>query len=400
MSDPAPEPCAARKNASRCDRAIKVSYIVGELEGAGTTVQALTTCHAMAQRGLDVELVVIRRQGALVESPSPDLPVVELRPLPASAAPRAVSRFDVLAAIPRLAAHLRSRGPTVLWSGAKDLNLAALAAGQLASNDTRVVLTITNDIHHRTSEEEPRRKIPSLLIGRFYRHADKVVTLSQAMTDDLIEHEGLPAELIEIIPPPIDLDRIQRLGAEPVDHPWLQPGEPPVVLNVARLAPQKDQPLLLDAFAKAAMQRDLRLIILGEGPDEARLALRRRAEALGVADRVEILEFDPNPYRFMTRAAVFVLSSRWEGFGIVLAESMACGCPVVSTDCRYGPREILREGELGGLVPTHDHEALGTAILREIESPTASAALVERARDYGVETLMQRYDSVLAGITS
>ena len=377
---------------------LAVAYLVGELEGAGTTVQALTACRGMAERGLDVELVVVRRQGVLAGDVPAGLRIVELAPRDPSAGQRGVSSRDVLAAVPLLARYLRRRRPAVLWSGAKAVNLAALAASRLSLSPTRVVLTITNDLYHRASAQERGRKLSMFMIRRFYPLADKVITLSQAMTDDLVTKEGMPAELFEIIPPPIDIDRMDRLGREPVEHPWLQPGQPPVVLNVGRLAEQKGHSILLKAFAEASRSRELRLIILGEGSQEARSELARRAAALGIAAKVDIAGFDPNPYRYMTRAALFVLSSLWEGFGIVLAESMACGCPVVSSDCPYGPDEILQHGRVGRLVPISDATALAEAILTQIDEPTDAAILGKRARDYGLDSLMGRYDAVLDGL--
>ncbi len=374
---------------------LTVAYFVGELEGAGTTVHALTACRGMAELGLDVELVVVRRQGVLAGDVPEALKVVELSAGDPSAPERGVSSRDVLAAIPLLARYLRRRRPMVLWSGAKAVNLAALAASRLAFVSTRVVMTITNDLYHRGSAQDRGRALATLVIRRVYPSADKVITLSRAMTDDLVEKEGLPPELFAIIPPPIDLERIDRLGREAVDHPWLQSGQPPVVLNVARLAEQKGHPILLEAFAEAARSRELRLIIMGEASEEARRELEARVDALGIAGKVDIADFDPNPYRFMTRAAVFVLSSLWEGFGIVLAESMACGCPVVSSNCPYGPAEILQGGKVGRLVPVSDSHALAEAILSEIDDPTDAAILEKRARDFGLDSLMKRYAAVL-----
>jgi glycosyltransferase involved in cell wall biosynthesis len=377
---------------------ISVSYFIGELDGAGTTVQALTACSGMAERGFDVELVLIRRQGVLETTVPPDLKVVELAPVDPTAPVRKVSSRDILAAVPLLARHLRTRRPTVLWSGAKALNLASLASSRLALVPTRIVLTITNDLYHHGARRGRGRALSTFMVRHFYPFADKVITLSRAMTADLVRREGLPPDLFEMIPPPIDLERIQRLARDPIDHPWLRPGQPPVVLNVARMAEQKGHSILLKAFAEASRSRDLRLIILGEGSQEEHARLERDAQALGIAEKVDIVGFDPNPYRYMSRSAVFVLSSLWEGFGIVLAESMACGCPVVSTECPYGPDEILQGGRIGRLVPPADPSALAEAIAAEIDEPTDAATLEECAHRYSVDGLMSDYEAVIHGL--
>ena len=373
----------------------RLSYIVADLDGVGTTVQAFTACTAMARRGHDVELVLVRREGLLADQVPAGLRVVELRPgkgLPSS--------LGIACALPALIRYLRAKRPRVIWSGAKSMNPVILAARLLSGIRARVVLTITNDLYHRSSRDDRGQRYSVFVIRLLYGMADRVITLSQGMTDDLIQHEGLPADLLTVIPPPIDLARIRTLAREPIDHPWMQPGGPPVVLNVARVHPQKDQSNLLRAFAEASgSRRDLHLIIVGDCSDEARRSLLAEAELLGVADRVDVVGFDANPYRYMARSAVFALSSLWEGFGIVLAESMACGCPVVAVDCPYGPREILQDGRAGEVVPMWNPAALSKAILQQLAAPTPVHVLEKRAIDFDQPSLMGRYDEVLRELT-
>lgn len=375
--------------------AIRLSYLVTDLDGVGTTVQAFTACTAMAARGYDVELVVVRREGLLVDQIPPGLRVVELQP---RSSPSRV--LGVAGSLPVLVRYLRTQRPQVVWSGAKSMNPLILAARVLSGIRTRLVLTITNDLYHRASRDDRGQRFSVLVIRLLYAKADRVITLSQGMTDDLIQHEGLPAELLTVIPPPIDLQRIRALAREPVEHPWLQSGGPPVVLNVARVAEQKDQRSLLRAFAEAVGScHDLHLIILGDCPDEERHSLLDEAELLGVKERVDFVGFDANPYRYMSRAAVFALSSLWEGFGIVLVEAMACGCPVVAVDCPYGPREILQDGRAGRVVPMWSPAALSKAILHELATPTPAHVLEKRAVDFDQPNLMDRYDEVLRELT-
>ena len=369
----------------------RLSYLVRDLEGVGTTVQAFTACAGLAERGHDVELVVVKREGLLADETPKGLRIVEL--LPTSGVNGSIRTTRAVVALAR---HLRARRPEVLWSGAKGANSLALWAQRISGVSPQLVLSITNDLYHRSSPEDRGRQLSVFMIRVAYGRADKVITLSQGMTDHLIDEEGLPAELMSIIPPPIDVARIRSLGREPVDHPWLQAGGPPVVLNVARMAPQKDQSTLLKAFAEATDSRpDLRLIIVGDSSEEPRRALLAEAELLGVADKVDLVGFDANPYRYMTRAAVFALSSLWEGFGIVLAEAMACGCPVVAVDCPYGPSEILLDGQAGAVVPMWDPGALAKGIVHQVVAPTAQDVLAKRARDFDIPAVMNRYDGVL-----
>jgi glycosyltransferase involved in cell wall biosynthesis len=160
---------------------------------------------------------------------------------------------------------------------------------------------------------------------------------------------------------------VPALADAPLDHPWFHPGAPPVVLGVGRLSKQKDFPLLLRAFAEVRRVREARLLILGEG--EERSSLATMIEALGLDADAALPGFVQNPFAYMARAAVFVLSSAWEGSPGALIQALACGAPVVATDCESGPREILQGGRFGRLVPTGDVTALAAAILATLDEP-------------------------------
>ena len=178
-----------------------------------------------------------------------------------------------------------------------------------------------------------------------------------------------------------------------MDHPWFAPGSPPVVLGIGRLTTQKDFPTLLKAFAQVRAVRKARLMILGEGRD--RQALEVLARELGVASDVDLPGFVLNPFPYMVRASLLVLSSAWEGLPGVLIEAMACGCPVVSTDCPSGPSEILDGGAYGPLVPVGDDGALAKAILSVLEMPPDPERLRARAALFSVERATDQYLQVL-----
>jgi glycosyltransferase involved in cell wall biosynthesis len=166
----------------------------------------------------------------------------------------------------------------------------------------------------------------------------------------------------------------------------LRAGEPPVILGVGRLTVQKDFPTLIRAFARVRQKRNARLLILGEG--ELRSELNALVAELGLQADVALPGFVENPFVFMRHASLFVLSSAWEGFGNVLVEAMACGMPVVSTDCPSGPAEILQNGKWGRLVPVGDVQALSEALLATLEEsthPDVAARAAECSVDRAVE---------------
>jgi glycosyltransferase involved in cell wall biosynthesis len=217
-------------------------------------------------------------------------------------------------------------------------------------------------------------------IRYFYPWADAVLVPSQGAADDLLAIGGLDPEKVKVVPSPIVNERLLRLAKEPCPHPWLETGEPPVILGVGELCERKDFATLLRAFAQVRAALPSRLIILGEG--RKRPELEALAHTLGIADAVALPGFDPNPYAYMARAALFVLSSRCEGAPVVLMEALACGVPVVSTDCPSGPREILQGGRLGALVPVGNAEELARAVLVTLRTPPDRQSLREGARPF------------------
>lgn len=199
----------------------------------------------------------------------------------------------------------------------------------------------------------------------FYPWADGFVAVSQGVADDLRRFAQLPEVKVHTIYNPVVTDELLASAARTPEHPWLAPGEPPVILGVGRLVGQKDFATLVRAFALVRRTRSAKLIILGEG--DKRPELEALVTELGLSDEVSLPGFVDNPFAYMARADTFVLSSRHEGLPGVLIQAMACGCKVVSTDCPSGPREILNNGSLGALVPVGDAGALAEAIVATLD---------------------------------
>ena len=399
---------------------LRLGVFLASLAGGGLERTMVALAAGLADRGHAVTLLPCRAEGRLAGllPPGPKLRPLERRS--AALGRLAALRADPAAFLPLLRPFLLARkppGPVPYLTSLADWlreerpdgligcmpqeNLVALMARDLAGAATRVVLT-----EHNTLSEQVRRArslnyraLPPL-IGHAYRRAAAVVAVSTGVADDLAATTGLPRDLIRVIHnPAVPADVAQR-AAEDVGHPWLQPGQPPVILGVGRLAPQKDFPTLLRAFARVRRPSSARLVILGEGPDPEATAKRRAelaalAAQVGIADRFALPGHTENPFAWMARAAVFVLASTHEGFGNVVAEALACGCPVVSTDCPSGPAEILEGGRWGRLVPVGDEAAMAAAIEATLAAPPEPAALRQRGAAFGVEAAVDRYEAVL-----
>jgi glycosyltransferase involved in cell wall biosynthesis len=284
--------------------------------------------------------------------------------------------------------------PRVVISNLSHLNVLLLFARMLSRVPTGVIAVEHNTLSivlENTPKLSPRL-LPSLM-RLLYPKASFIVGVSQGVVDDLKKVLGFESPKFRVIYNPIVDEDLLKKAEEPVDHPFFGEGKPPVVLAVGRLHVAKDFPTLLRAFALVRREIPSRLLILGEG--EKRQELESLARKLGINGDLDMPGFVKNPYKYMRRASVFVLSSQWEGFGNVLVEAMACGCPVVSTDCPSGPGEILAGGEYGILVPVGNPEKLAEAILGVLTNQELARELSEkgkrRAQDFTVERAVKEY---------
>jgi glycosyltransferase involved in cell wall biosynthesis len=313
-------------------------------------------------------------------------------PLPNSSTGRGVRMVDLnarraLTSVVPLVRYLRRERPGVLISGALQTNIAAAWARRLARVPTRLVITehailsaVKESARHLSTRH--RTRISPFFVRHFYPWADAIVAVSEGAAADLARVAGIPRERIQVIHNPVGSPELLARAAEPFEHPWFDPGQPPVIVAVGRLDHFKDYPTLLQAFAQLRRDLRVRLLVIGEGEERAKL--ESLAGSLGILSDVAFPGGVPNVMPFMKHAAVFALSSKTESFGIVLIEALAVDTPIVATDCRYGPREILQDGALGTLVPVGDANAMAGALreaLHRPRRPTPPEALAPYSRE-------------------
>ena len=261
---------------------------------------------------------------------------------------------------------------------------------------TRIVVSVHSTLSIEVRQAKSwRGKILPWFINRSYPYADAIVAVSTGVAEDLSRITAINYKKIRIIYNPVVTPQLLEKQLQAISHPWFQKNQPPVLLAVGRLTEQKDLVTLINAFAVIRKQKTCRLLILGEG------ALRAELEALiaklKLAQDVLMPGFVDNPYAYMKQADVFVLSSAWEGLVTVLIEAMACGTPVVSTDCPSGSREILADGKFGQLVPVGDFKALAEAVFQTLEQQRHSGPLIKRANDFTQAASVKHYLEVLDG---
>ncbi|MEM3434403.1 MAG: glycosyltransferase [Candidatus Methanomethyliaceae archaeon] len=363
---------------------LRLSFFLPHLHRGGAERVTVSLVKGLVARGVQVDLVLVNRgMGAYEEEIPRECRIVDL------GAKRA------LAAIPTFARYLKREKPDVLFGVLTHINVAALLARMLARVQVPVIVTEHNTFSaaHPYAERKSTGRLLPLLMRLLYPKASFIVGVSQGVVDDLKKVLRFESPKLRVIYNPIVDEDLFRKAEEPLDHPFFGEGKPPVILAVGRLHIQKDFPTLLRAFALVRKETDARLLILGEG--EKRKELEVLARELGIAEDLDMPGFVKNPYKYMRRSAVFVLSSQWEGLPTVLVEAMACGCPVVSTDCPSGPAEILENGKYGLLVPPRDHEKLAQAILKVLKDERLARELREkgrkRAMDFSVENAVEKY---------
>lgn len=349
-----------------------VALYMQSFAGGGAERVMINLASGLAARGLRVDLLVVRAEGPYASLIMPGVRLVDLR----------CKRS--LTSLPKLVRYLRQEKPDALLSAMGASNLTALWARAAARYQGRLVISVhTNLSAHYQHEAGLAGRILPALYRRFYPHADEVIAVSEDVADDLKQTFRLSPDRIRMIYNPVVSPALFLSAEEPLEHPWFGPGQPPVALSVGRLCEQKDFPTLIRAFAKVRARIPARLLILGDGPNRAQL--EAVVAELGLTESVSLLGFVPNPYAYMARAAAYVLSSRWEGLPTVLIEALACGLPIVSTDCPSGPREILQGGRYGSLVPVGDVEALAVALEAtvlgcRVAAPRESWAAFDTAR--------------------
>jgi glycosyltransferase involved in cell wall biosynthesis len=360
---------------------VKLSIFVPDLTGGGAERMMVNVANAAAARGLAVTLLLSSRKGPHLEHVRDDVRIVTL------------GRGTVRSSLVPLMRHLRRDRPDAVLSALDRANVVLALAKRLSGASAPAVISQRNLL---AAPGKPfatlSRRLVFEVARRTYPWADGVIAISDGVAANLLRHVELSPERITTIYNPVVSDDLLQARDEPLDHPWFAPGEPAVVLGAGRLTRQKGFDTLVKAFAMVRAQRNCRLVILGEG--ELRAELEGQVASLGLDAEVAFPGFVSNPYAWMRRSSVFVFSSRWEGLGNVLIEAMACGTPVVSTDCESGPSEILEGGRWGRLVPVDDVTALAAAIQATLEDPEPPAVEL-RASEFTIERAVDAYLAVL-----
>ena len=338
--------------------------------------------HEFVHLGHPVDLLLIKARGEHLKHLPKEVNIIKLG-----------SDHSALTLWP-MVRYLRKHKPECMLVAKHRAIVIAVLARMLAGVNSRIVGRLGTNLSRALEGKNALRKwLWHAPMRKLYPKVDLIIPVSEGVLDDVASITGLGNDKLQVIRNPVITPEMYSLAEQPIEHPWFAEGELPVILGAGRFTRQKDFITLIKAFAKVRQQLDCRLVLLGHGALQERYQVL--AEELGISEDISMPGFASNPYPYMKRAKLFVLSSAWEGSPNVLSEALAQGTPVVATDCPSGPREALKGGAVAPLVAVGDVDAMAEAMLSTLKQPPSAASLKEAVSEYTAEKSAQRYLTAL-----
>lgn len=326
-----------------------IAIFLPALSGGGAERIALVLAEEFIQMGIRVDIVLAHFQGEYLNQIPDGVQIIDLK----------ASRM--IFAAPKLAHYLKTHKPDGLLSTIELANIITLLAKLLSGSKVPWVIRQADYPDELKRNRSVKNKFLFYLLIRAFRSSDHIIAISKGVGEKVVVLSNVPKQKITAIFNPAFYRDLEQKSIQPIDEDWKKSSKQ-VIISVGRLSPVKNFSLLINAFNLVHQSNPrANLLILGEGSEREKL--EKLVHELQLENFVSMPGFKENPMAYISRANVFALSSISEGFGNVLVEALACGCPVVSTDCPSGPREILNDGEFGYLVPVGDSEAMADAIL-------------------------------------
>ncbi len=359
------------------DKVNHVALVIGSMRMGGAERASVNLINEFAERGIRCDLVLVHTEGEFLSELHPDVNIV-----PLGGSRTIFSGFS-------LRRYLRRIQPQIIIAGQTHVQLLTLWARKGSSAHIPVILNEHSTFSSNHTQTSYKGRVIYGLSKRWFPRAEAITAVSEGVKEDLINEFPALKSIITVIYNPVVTHSLIEKSLLEVELPWKDEFSIPVILAAGRLVAEKDFSTLVNAVAVVRKTMRVRLVILGEGQERA--GLLEQAERLGFENDISLYGYTKNPYAWMRKAEVFVLSSRREGLPMALIEALACGCTVVSTDCKSGPREILQNGKFGILVPLSDPDALAKAILSSLVKPLYAIASNEAVHPYEVSTVCEQY---------
>ena len=365
----------------------RILFFIPSLVGGGAQHVTVNVLRKLDRVQYRPYLVLVKREGPYLTQLPHDVPVFELK---SSRTSRKVHHIRQLVDI------IARTKPELVVSSLNAANVLALVAKQLSSHRFKLIVTVQNNLIAKFGNRPIlKRWLKMMFIRYIYPSADHIIAVSQGVKYNLVQDFGLPPSRISTIYNSIDIEKVQMM-AQSISTNLHSDGSQKIIIAVGSLDVQKGFYDLIKAFALVRDQVPASLIILGEGP--LRGKLEATIQELCLTDHVCMPGFVANPYSYLAQAELFVLSSYWEGLPVALIEAMACGVPVIATNCDYGPGEIITHGENGNLVPAGDIDKMSQAMINLLSDKSEASRLrvggLHRAADFDSVKICRRYEGL------
>ncbi len=367
----------------------KITLYIPSLEGGGSERFVINFLKGFKNKNFKLTLILEKKEGEYLKAVPENVIIYNLN-----------TNFYLFVFL-KLIKYFKKENPDFFISFFPVKNIISLLAGYFSRTKTKIIISSRTTFSiAATNMGNPIKRfltkfILPFLMSIIYHKADSIVCVSKGVAKDLSQIIG-NSDKIKVIYNPIDNEHILSLAKEKVGSVWFDNSSVPVILAVGRLIKAKDYPTLIGAFHEVLKKRSVRLAIIGRG--EEKEILENIVNNLGISSNVVFLGFQDNPYKYMASATIFVLSSIREGFPNVLIETMACGTPAISTNCKSGPNEIIENGRNGLLVPVGNEEALANAIIKLLDNPDLRKSLSKegkkRVKDFYLEKIVNKYENL------
>jgi glycosyltransferase involved in cell wall biosynthesis len=333
----------------------KIAFFLSTLVAGGAQQVFIDLAKGFLRNNYQVDFVLKKKGGEYLSKVPKQIKVYDL----------GASRL--IASLLPLVSYLQKYKPDILISGLELPNTIALISSLISHHKPKVIISIHNIVDSSFEKRNLKYGIELLIQRLLFPKADVVICVSNGVAEDAQQYFNLPSEKVRIIYNPVDIDKVRSKSKEKIGDRFIfDEANTYFIIGVGRLTPRKDFSTLIRAFNIAHHQVPSKLIIFGEG--EQRQELEELVQNLGLIDQVILPGYVPNPYIYMAHSDVLVVSSVEEGFGLVIIEALAVGCPVVSTNCPGGTMELLDNGEYGEIVPMGDEISMASAIIKTIDA--------------------------------
>lgn len=357
----------------------KIALFIPTLEVGGAEKVTLNIANEISNRGYSVDLVLVKAKGEYMENVGGNVRVVDL------------NSKSAMMSIKQLVKYLKENKPIAMISAIENCNVAALIAKKFACVETKIVVTIHTTLSRILKDvDDIKVKLNMILQKKLYKNAYNIIAVSKATADDASKVLNIPRDRINVIYNPIINEYLLNNSKMEVESKFFNNGNYINILSVGRLTDAKSFDTLIKAFNIVLCEmKNVRLTIIGEG--NKRQELKELSKNLKIEQYIDMPGFKTNPYAYMSKCDVFVLSSKWEGLPSVIIEAMACGAKIVSTDCKSGPREILEDGKYGKLCPVGDEKKLAEMIIESLNDKTNIVDIDTHLKKFSFDKIIDEY---------